>query len=82
MYLANRCKEQKYDTLAKYSSMHHLPGNLYLEAVGLSATTGTFELSSLGADTWLDTIVSVWVVWRGAVTEVLDGLTDTLAATE
>jgi hypothetical protein len=68
--------------LAIESAMCHQLRNLYLEADGLSATTGTFELSAVGADTWLDAIVSVWVVWRSAVTEVLDRLTNTLAATE
>lgn len=59
-----------------------LSKGLHLEADGLPATTGTLELAALGDGARLDTIVGVWVVDRGAVTEVLLGLTNVLATTQ
>lgn len=55
---------------------------LHLETNGLPATTSTLELASLGDDAGLDAVVSVGVVDGGAVSEVLDGLTHALAASQ
>jgi hypothetical protein len=55
---------------------------LNLKSVGGSATTGLFELTSLGSDVWFDTIVGVGIVDGGAVTEVANSLASTLATTE
>lgn len=68
--------------LHRYKLDDSKPSNLHLETIGSSATTSTLELASLGDGSWLDTIVSVWVVDRSSVTKVLDGFTNALAATE
>lgn len=55
---------------------------LNLKSVGASATTSLLELTSLGSDVWFDSIVGVGIVDGGAVTEVTNSLTSTLATTE
>lgn len=55
---------------------------LDLEAGRSPASTSLLELSALGDNTGLDTIVSVRVGDGGAVTEVSDGLTGVLGATK
>lgn len=55
---------------------------LYLEANRLAATTSTLELSSLGSNIRLDSIVSVRVVHGGAVSEVPNCLARALGASE
>lgn len=55
---------------------------LNLETIGSSATSGLLEFPALGDEAGLDTIVGVGVVDGGAVTEMPDGLTGALGATE
>ncbi len=56
--------------------------NLNLEAVGSSATTGSFELSANRSDTGLDTIVGVGVVDGCSMAEEFNTLTGSLSASE
>jgi hypothetical protein len=57
-------------------------GLYHLETIGLSATTGSLELSASGAHVGLDAVVGVGVVDRGGVTEVSDGLAGILGAAQ
>ena len=77
-YRLQEMTELRDSTKMKLSSTRFL----HLEADRLPATTGTLELASLGDGARLDTIVSVWVVDGGAVTEELKRLTDVLATTQ
>ena len=49
--------------------------NLNLEAVGSSAATSPFELSAVGSDTGLNTVVGMRVVDGGSMAEEFNRLT-------
>ena len=71
--------------LAELSCVGHsrnISASSHLETVRSPSTTGLLEFTSLRFDSGLDAVVSVGIVNRGAVTEVLNALTSVLRTSQ